>query len=292
MDRVSGDHPPAFRRDEWSAAALRAAGGHETIGLHREELSVDGPIHTVPCGGEGTGGALLTGASSVGSGPSPPMRRVSGSADSATGPTTTVVLLPATLAEVECHALLEAVGTLHLDRGCDNPVVHHQVAALGVALDVAPRRPTRSAKRSKVPSPPGDAGRSSPSTRGSPTTGSSLQHRTPQRAPAGSTRPRVRHLADRQADRQTVPSCRLMPAYPLGLFVPGRSVTGPWFERIYRGGMPSAIPSRGSSALRRRRRRRCPGDRAPSAWRWVRDTTIRLDMSNSRTSTTRRRDAS
>ena len=70
-------------------------------------------------------------------------------ADRAT--TMTACCLPATLDEVERHGLLGAVGTLHLDRGYDNPVVHRQVAALGIDLDVAPRRPTGTAKGTKMP---------------------------------------------------------------------------------------------------------------------------------------------
>ncbi len=40
---------------------------------------------------------------------------------------------------------------MHLDRGYDNPVVHRQVAELGIDLDVAPRRPHATAKGSKAP---------------------------------------------------------------------------------------------------------------------------------------------
>ncbi len=61
------------------------------------------------------------------------------------------VLLPATLDEVERHGLLGAVGTLHLDRGYDNPVVHRQVAALGIVLDVAKRRRHGTTAGAKAP---------------------------------------------------------------------------------------------------------------------------------------------
>jgi len=136
------------RRDEWAAAGvferlaeMMLSTYHETIGLRCEELSVDGSIHKAPCGGEGTGKSpvdrgklgwkwsIATDEAGI---------PIGWLADRANH--NDCVLLPATLDEVERHGLLGAVATLHLDRGYDNPVVHRQVAALGIELDVAKRR--------------------------------------------------------------------------------------------------------------------------------------------------------
>jgi transposase len=147
------------RRDEWATAGvferlaeMMLGAYHEAIGVRCEELSIDGSIHKAPCGGEGTGKSpvdrgklgwkwsIATDEAGI------PIGWLSDRANH-----NDCVLLPATLAEVERHGLLGAVATLHLDRGYDNPVVHRQVAELGIDLDVAPRRPTGTAKGAKVP---------------------------------------------------------------------------------------------------------------------------------------------
>ena len=147
------------RRDEWSAAGvferlaeMMLGTYNEAIGLRCEELSVDGSIHKAPCGGEGTGKSpvdrgklgwkwsIATDEAGI------PIGWLSDRANH-----NDCVLLPATLDEVERHGLLGAVGTLHLDRGYDNPVVHRQVAALGIELDVAKRRRRGTTTGAKAP---------------------------------------------------------------------------------------------------------------------------------------------
>ena len=170
------------RRDEWASAGVferlaetMLAAYSEIVGLHCAELSVDGSIHKAPCGGEGTGKSpvdrgklgwkwsIATDEAGI---------PIGWLADRANH--NDCVLLPATLDEVERHGLLGAVGTLHLDRGYDNPVVHRQVAALGIELDVAKRGAAAPPPRGPRRLWPSDsAGPSSAPTRGSPTTASS-----------------------------------------------------------------------------------------------------------------------
>ena len=147
------------RRDEWGAAGvlerlaeMMLGTYNEAIGLHCEELSVDGSIHKAPCGGEGTGkspvdrGKLGWKWSIATDEVGIPIGWLADRANH-----NDCVLLPATLDEVERHGLLGAVGTLHLDRGYDNPVVHRQVAALGIVLDVAKRRRHGTTAGAKAP---------------------------------------------------------------------------------------------------------------------------------------------
>jgi hypothetical protein len=125
---------------------------HETIGLLCDELSVDGSIHKAPYGGEVTGKnpvdrsklgwkwSIATDEAGT------PFGRLTDQANH-----NDCVLLPATHDEVERHGLLGAVGTLHLDRGYDNPVVQRQVAALGNELDVAKHRLRGTTTGAKAP---------------------------------------------------------------------------------------------------------------------------------------------
>jgi len=59
------------------------------------------------------------------------------------------VLLPATLDEVRARGLLDAITTLHLDRGYDNGVVRAQVAAAGIDHLVVPKMRPKVSTRSR-----------------------------------------------------------------------------------------------------------------------------------------------
>ncbi len=128
------------RRDEWVAAGVfgqlvddALAGYDRIVGLDLSECSVDGSQHKAPTGGDGTG-------------PNPVDRGRSGwkwslFADRNGIPLGWVtdganrndcVLLAPTLATVADRGLLTDAETLHLDRGYDNGIVRHLVAALGI----------------------------------------------------------------------------------------------------------------------------------------------------------------
>lgn len=136
------------RRDEWIAAgvfdrlAAEALAGYDRIvGLDLGDCTVDGSQHKAPTGGEGTG-------------PSPVDRGKRGwkwslFADARGVPVAWVadaanrndcVMLEPTLEAAADRGLLVECGTLHLDRGYDNPVVRRLVAGLGIELVCARTR--------------------------------------------------------------------------------------------------------------------------------------------------------
>ena len=128
------------RRDEWIAAGVfdelckeALAAFDRIVGLDLEEVALDGSLHKAPCGGEGTG-PNPTDRAKIGWKWSVASERhgvpvgwaISGANRN------DVRLLEPTLAAVAAAGLLEDIGTLHLDRGYDYPVVRSRLAALGI----------------------------------------------------------------------------------------------------------------------------------------------------------------
>jgi transposase len=152
------------RRDEWMNAGVferlvtEALSSYDrVIGLDLSEVAIDGSQHKAPCGGEGTG-------------PNPVDRGKTGwkwsiatdrngvpigwATDGANR--NDCVLLPPTLEDVAARGLLEEIETLHLDRGYDNSIVRHEVAAAGINdLVCAKTRPRGKTKLQKKPLPLG-----------------------------------------------------------------------------------------------------------------------------------------
>ncbi|HVX19736.1 MAG TPA: IS5 family transposase [Acidimicrobiales bacterium] len=147
------------RRDEWVAARVfdilvetMLAIYDEVVGLDLAETCVDGSLHKAPCGGEGTGKSpvdrgklgwkwsVATDADGI------PLAWVSEAANR-----NDCVLLPATLEAVRQRGLLDAITTLHLDRGYDNGVVRAHVAAAGIAQLVVPPVRPRVSTRTRQP---------------------------------------------------------------------------------------------------------------------------------------------
>ena len=128
------------RRDEWIAAGVfdelckeASAAFDRIVGLDLEEVALDGSLHKAPCGGEGTG-PNPTDRSKIGWKWSVASERhgvpigwaISGANRN------DIRLLEPTLGAVAAAGLLEDIGTLHLDRGYDYPVVRSRLAALGI----------------------------------------------------------------------------------------------------------------------------------------------------------------
>ena len=103
------------------------------VGLDLEEVALDGSLHKAPCGGEGIG-PNPTDRSKIGWKWSVASERhgvpigwaISGANRN------DIRLLEPTLGAVAAAGLLEDIGTLHLDRGYDYPVVRSRLAALGI----------------------------------------------------------------------------------------------------------------------------------------------------------------
>ncbi len=136
------------RRDEWVAAGVfdrlveHALGAYDRIiGLDLSDCAIDGSLHKAPFGGDGTGPnptdrgkqgwkwSMLTDRWGI-----PLGWTVEGANrhDSA--------LLGPTLAATAARGLLTDIDTLHLDRGYDNSVVRHLVAAAGIEDLVCAKR--------------------------------------------------------------------------------------------------------------------------------------------------------
>ena len=150
MDFEVSDTTLRARRDEWIAAGVfdelckeALAAFDRIVGLDLEEVALDGSLHKAPCGGEGTG-------------PNPTDRAKIGWKWSVaserhgvpigwaiSGDRNDIRLLEPTLGAVAAAGLLEDIGTLHLDRGYDYPVVRSRLAALGIATSTpTPRHQT------------------------------------------------------------------------------------------------------------------------------------------------------
>lgn len=136
------------RRDDWIAAgvfdALQAeasAAFDRVIELDLSEVALDGSLHKAPCGGEGTGpnptdrgklGWKWSVASEAHGIP------VGWAIDGANR--NDVRMLEPTLDAVAQAGLLADIGTLHLDRGYDYPVVRERLASYGLTdLDIQRR---------------------------------------------------------------------------------------------------------------------------------------------------------
>ncbi len=136
------------RRDEWLAAGVfedlvteAIAAYDRIIGLDLSEVAVDGSQHKAPFGGEGTGPnpvdrgkcgwkwSMATDRSGI-----PIGWEIAGANRN------DCVLLDPTLDALHGRGLLAEVGTLHLDRGYDNPAVRRLVASLGLDDLVCSRR--------------------------------------------------------------------------------------------------------------------------------------------------------
>jgi transposase len=150
------------RRDEWIAAgvfdrlAAEAVAGYDRIiGLDFGDCTVDGSQHKAPAGGEGTGPSpvdrgkrgwkwsLFADANGV------PVAWIADAANR-----NDCVMLEPTLAAADERGVLVECGTLHLDRGYDNPVVRRLVASLDIELicsKVRTRTKTRRRAKTTVP---------------------------------------------------------------------------------------------------------------------------------------------
>ena len=165
------------RRDEWIAAGVfdelckeALAAFDRIVGLDLEEVALDGSLHKAPCGGEGTG-PNPTDRAKIGWKWSVASERhgvpigwaISGANRNG------VRLLEPTLGAVAAAGLLEDIGTLHLDRGYDYPVVRSRLAALGINdVDIQRRGTKQPGTNTRCGS--GFAGSSNPPTPGCRTT--------------------------------------------------------------------------------------------------------------------------
>lgn len=151
LDHQVSDTTLRARRDEWIDAgvfeqleAQAKAGYDRIIGLDLDEVSLDGSLHKAPYGGEGTG-------------PNPTDRAKLGwkwsvaveangipigwAIDGANR--NDIRLLEPTLDAVARCGLLANIGTLHLDRGYDYPIVRERLAGYGLTDLNVQRRGTK-----------------------------------------------------------------------------------------------------------------------------------------------------
>jgi transposase len=151
LDREVSDTTLRTRRDEWIDAGVfdqlcneATAAFDRIIGLDLSEVALDGSLHKAPYGGEGTG-------------PNPTDRAKCGwkwsvaserhgipigwAIDGANR--NDVRLLEPTLAAVADTGLLADIGTLHLDRSYDYPVIEARIAAAGIVDTDIQRRGTK-----------------------------------------------------------------------------------------------------------------------------------------------------
>jgi transposase len=124
------------RRDEWIAAGVfdqlkaEAIGAFDRIvGLDLGEVSLDGSLHKAPCGGEGTG-PNPTDRAKLGWKWSVAVERhgipIGWAIDGANR--NDVRMLEPTIEAVADAGLLADIGTLHLDRAYDYPVIRDRLA--------------------------------------------------------------------------------------------------------------------------------------------------------------------
>ena len=148
LDHQVSDTTLRARRDEWIDAGVfdrleaeAQAAFDRVIGLDLDDVSVDGSLHKAPCGGEGTGpnptdrGKLGWKWSVACDGHGVPIGWAIDGANR-----NDIRMLEPTLAAVDAVGLLAEVGTLHLDRAYDYPVVRHTLAGWGLGdLDIQRR---------------------------------------------------------------------------------------------------------------------------------------------------------
>jgi transposase len=146
------------RRDEWIDAGVFEAIAEEAlaaydkiIGLHLDDLAVDGSQHKAPAGGEGTGPnctdkgrsgwkwSIATGQDGI------PVGWVLAPAN-----TNDCKLLAETLDEVRARGLLTDVDTVHLDRGYDFPFVRQALDERHVASMIPKVRRRAKSRRRKL----------------------------------------------------------------------------------------------------------------------------------------------
>jgi transposase len=153
LDHQVSDTTLRTRRDEWIDAGVfdqlrdeATAAFDRIIGLDLEEVALDGSLHKAPYGGEGTG-------------PNPTDRAKLGwkwsvasdrhgipigwAIDGANR--NDVRLLEPTLDAIADTGLLVDIGTLHLDRSYDYPVIEARIAAAGIIDTDIQRRGTKPA---------------------------------------------------------------------------------------------------------------------------------------------------
>lgn len=151
LDHQVSDTTLRTRRDEWINAGVfdqlrdqAMAAFDRIIGLDLSEVALDGSLHKAPYGGEGTG-------------PNPTDRAKCGWKWSvaserhgipigwaiAGANRNDVRLLEPTLAAVADTGLLADIGTLHLDRSYDYPVIEARIAAAGIVDTDIQRRGTK-----------------------------------------------------------------------------------------------------------------------------------------------------
>lgn len=159
LDHQVSDTTLRARRDEWIAAGVfdqlveeALAAYDRIIGLDLGDVAVDGSLHKAPCGGEGTGPnptdrAKLGWKWSVAAERSGiPIGWVCAAANR-----NDIVLLDPTLDAVAQRGLLDDIGTLHLDRSYDYPVIERRLDALGLVDRDIQRRGTKVAGVKKQP---------------------------------------------------------------------------------------------------------------------------------------------
>ncbi len=155
LDHKVSDTTMRARRDEWIAAGVfqrlideALSAFDRIIGLDLSDTAVDGSLQKAPCGGEGTGPnpcdrgklgwkwSMLTEAHGI------PLGFELDGANRQD-----MVMLAATLDDVDRLGLLVEIDTLRLDRGYDNNMVRAVCAQRGLTdLEIAPKRKTHARK--------------------------------------------------------------------------------------------------------------------------------------------------
>ena len=151
LDHQVSDTTLRTRRDEWINAGVfdqlrneALATFDRIIGLDLEEVALDGSLHKAPYGGEGTG-PNPTDRAKLGWKWSIASERhgipIGWAIDGANRHD--VRLLDPTLDAIADTGLLTDIGTLHLDRSYDYPVIEARLAAAGIADTDIQRRGTK-----------------------------------------------------------------------------------------------------------------------------------------------------
>lgn len=151
LDHTVSDTTLRARRDEWIAAGVfdqlideAHAAYDRVIGLDLCDVAVDGSLHKAPYGGEGTG-PNPTDRSKLGWKWSVAAERTGIPIGWVAAPANRndITLLDPTLADVARRGLLTDIGTLHLDRSYDYPVVRRRLIELELTDHDIQRRGTK-----------------------------------------------------------------------------------------------------------------------------------------------------
>jgi transposase len=151
LDREVSDTTLRTRRDEWISAGVfdqlrteALTAFDRIIGLDLDEVALDGSLHKAPYGGEGTG-PNPTDRAKLGWKWSVASERhgipIGWAIDGANR--NDVRLLEPTLDAVADMGLLIDIGTLHLDRSYDYPIIEARLAAAGITDTDIQRRGTK-----------------------------------------------------------------------------------------------------------------------------------------------------